>query len=445
MIRVSSLKFIISATILCIRPWEGLIMNAKRKTRHINKLQPNIMKLGAGMYGDGGGLWLRKTGKDSGSWVYRYQIDKNAHELGLGGINTVSLSEARAAALELRKLHKTTKERVDPLAKKRADAAKRKIEEAAAVTFRDCAAEYIAHRRAGWSNAKHARQWSQTLEDYAYPTLGDMPVAAIDLEAVKQVLLQPVDGKPFWSARPETASRLRNRVERVLDAAAASGKRDGSNPARWKTLEAMGFVSRKKAEKGQERHHEALPYNELPRLMATLKGREDISARTLEFVVLTACRIGEARMATWDEIDLENKLWTVPAHKIKARQEHEIPLSARAVEILEAVKGEGHLVFPGRGGAPVSNKSVLNMLNSIASGTVHGMRSSFRNWVAEATQHPREVAEAALAHQIASSKTEQAYLRTKLLTRRRALMDDWCKFCEGETGTICEFTRKRMG
>jgi integrase len=403
------------------------------------------MKLGVGVHGDGGGLWLRKTGKDSGSWCYRYQINKKAHEVGLGGINTVSLVEARAAALELRKLYKTTKERVDPLAKKRADAAKAKIEKAAAVTFKDFASEYIETHRAGWSNAKHAWQWSQTLRDYVHPLIGDMPVAAIDTEAVKRVLLQPKNGATLWMAKPETASRIRSRIEKILGAAAISKQRVGDNPAKWAGHLEHVFVSRKKAEKGQERHHAALPYNEVPGFMAELRKREDIAARALEFCILTGARIGEVRLAVWDVIDLPNKLWIIPATKMKMREKHEIPLCDRALEILKLVEGESGYVFPSRGGAPLSDRTILGTVTSIRPGfTTHGFRSTFRDWAGDCTEHPRDICEMSLSHQV-GSKTENSYRRSRSLDKRRKLLDDWSRYCGGQTADICEFLSKRTG
>jgi integrase len=203
------------------------------------------------------------------------------------------------------------------------------------------------------------------------------------------------------------------------------------------------LVSRSKSEKGKKRHHPAVPYNELPGLMTTLRKREGIAARALEFVILTCSRLDEARLATWEEIDLPNKTWTVPPHRIKTREEHRVPLSLRAVEILEALRagGEGEHVFPGRGSVPVSDKSIREVLTGIRPGfSIHGMRSCFADWSIEATEHPREVREMALAHKV-GTEVEQAYRRTKLFNRRRAIMDDWCAFCSGETATVLKFGR----
>ena len=430
--------------ILWDEPWDGRkddMTKPKRKTRSIHRINPaNVMKLAAGkMHCDGGGLWLRKTGKTSGSWAFRYQIDKVAHELGLGGINTVNIEEARDEALRLRKLHKA-KERIDPLAQKRADAAKKEIKAVATTTFRERAEEFIKTQSPGWSSAKHAAQWTQSLKAYAFPLIGDLPIGDIDEEAIKAVLRQPVDGTIFWYARPETASRVLSRIKCILDAS----KRASDNPARWDNLK-NDFVSRKKAEKGQERHHPAMPYAEVPAFLKALRERESVAARCLEFTILCACRIGESRLATFGEIDFDSRTWTIPATRVKTREAHQAPLAPRAIEILQALRREGgkddELIFPGRGGVAVSDKSVRECVP--AGYTTHGFRSTFDIWASE-RGYPADVIDTALTHKI-GSKVQRAYRRTTFLDKRRELADTWCRFCSGETAVILPMKIAHVG
>jgi integrase len=398
-----------------------------------------VRDAGKGAYGDGLGLWLMKDSKNVGRWAYRFQLDGKAHEMGLGSFRTFSLQEARAEALELRKL---VKKGIDPLADRRARDLKKKLEAAAATTFADFAREYVETHRAGWSNAKHAAQWTQSLETYAFPVIGDLPIADVDTEAVKRVLLQPMDdGKTFWARFPETASRTRSRIEKILGAAAISKKRFGDNPAKWAGHLEHVLVSRAKREKGEEKHYPALPHSELPGVMAALREHEGIAARALELVILTASRMSEIRLAVWDEVNLPGRTMTIPAARVKTREAHAIPLSDRAVELLEAIRGEGvGYVFPGRG-APISDKSIREVLTSIRPGvSVHGMRACFRTWCAEMTEFERETAEAALGHRI-GSKVERSYMRSKLFDRRRELMADWSAHCERVPGTVLKFGR----
>jgi integrase len=413
-------------------------MSTKRGPRTIHKLYPaKVTKSGKGKFCDGGGLWLVKDSRNTGRWSYRYQFENKSHELGLGSIHTITLTEAREKAKQLRKLQD---EDIDPLTERRAARAQKKIEAAQAVTFRDYAAEYIERNRRKWSSPKHAAQWVQSLVAYVYPLIGNLSVAAIDTEAVKQVLQQHIDGVSFWSAYPETASRVRGRIEKVLDAAKISGKRDGENPARWRGHLQHLFPARGEVEKGKKKHFAAMRYCEVPSFMEALRRQHGIAARALEFTVLTAARVGEVLAMTWEETD--GGVWTIPAHKMKTKEEHRVPLSKRAIEILEIVKSDSHgpYVFPGRGGK-LAGKTLREVLASIRPGyTVHGFRSSFRDWAAEATEFPREVAEMALAHAV-GDETERAYRRTKLFDRRRSLMADWAAFCGGKTGTVMEFAR----
>ena len=410
-------------------------MSTKRGPRTIHKLHSGqVAKNGKGKFCDGGGLWLVKDSSHVGRWSFRFQFNNRSHELGLGATHTISISEAREKARSLRKL---MDKGINPLTDRRATQAREKIEAAQAITFRDYAKEYVERHHTKWSS-KHAAQWVQSLVAYVYPVVGNLSVAAVDTEAVKQVLQQHIDGVSFWSAYPETASRVRGRIEKVLDAAKISGKRTGENPARWKGHLEHLFVARGEIDKGKDNHFAAMPFSEVPSFMEALRKQDGIAARALEFVVLTAARIGEMQAATWDEID--GGVWTIPAHKMKMKVEHRVPLSKRAVEILEIVRSESPYVFPGRGGK-LAGLTLRKVLANIRPGlTVHGFRSSFYDWGAECTEYPAEVIDMALAHKV-GNEVQQAYRRTKLFDRRRALMSDWASYCGGTTGTILKISR----
>ncbi len=378
----------------------------------------------AGMYGDGGGLYLRVTHDNAKNWVFRFMLNGRPRWMGMGPLHTVTLAEARKRAGEHRlRRH----DGIDPIEARRAERLKARLDAAKAVTFNECADAYIKAHRAGWRNAKHAAQWEATLATYAEPVIGGLSVQAIDTALVLKCL------EPIWTIKPETAGRVRGRIEAVLDWATAREYRQGENPARWrghldKLLPARGKV--RKVE-----HHAALPYAELPGFLAALREQEGIAARALEFTILTAARTGEAIGARWNEIDLLDKTWTVPAEHMKAGKEHRVPLSARAFAILEEMQAHRHaeegFVFPGgKHGKPLSNMAFLMLLRRMGRGdlTAHGFRSSFRDWAAERTNFPAEVAEMALAHTV-SDKTVAAYNRSDLFERRRRLMQQWTTFC----------------
>jgi integrase len=301
------------------------------------------------------------------------------------------------------------------------------------MTFKDCAERYIEAHRPGWKNPKHAKQWPSTLEDYVYPVFGPIPVQAVDVGLVMKAL------EPIWKTKPETASRVRGRIESILDWATARGYRQGENPARWrghldKLLPARGKVQKVK-------HHAALPYGEMGDFVAELRGQEGVAARALEFLILTATRTGEVIGARWDEFDLAKKVWTVPGERMKAGKEHRVPLSERALAIIEEMKGQGvndhPFLFPGgRPGKPLSNMAMLKLLQRMDRGdlTAHGFRSTFRDWAAEMTHFPTEVAEMALAHTV-SDKVEAAYRRGDLFQKRRELMEAWARYCEPKPGS----------
>jgi len=378
-----------------------------------------------GVYGDGGGLYLQVRDVAHRSWIYRYSLAGKARWMGLGAFADVPLAEAREAAAAARKL---ARQGVDPIARRQADTAA-EATRAGLHTFAEIADAYIAAHEAGWRNPKHRQQWRNTLTTYADPVLGKLSAAAVDVGAVMRVL------EPIWREKPETASRLRGRIEAVLDYATARGWRSGENPARWRghldnLLPARGKVARVE-------HHAALPWQQMAAFMAKLATQEGVGALALRFAILTAARTGEAIGATWAEIDLTAALWTVPAARMKAGREHRVPLSKPALTVLRQVaklrtdKAPDAPVFPGaKPGKPLSNMALLMTLRRMGHGdlTAHGFRSSFRDWCAEATNHPRDVAEQALAHTL-GDKVEAAYRRGDLFDKRRKLMDDWARFC----------------
>ena len=376
-----------------------------------------------GLYGDGAGLCLRVTSKTARSWVLRYMLNGTAREMGLGSYPDISLAEARVAASEARKLKAQGK---DPIAAREAVRAQERVEAARAVTFRYCASAYIAARKDGWKNAKHAAQWGATLETYAMPVIGELPVQSVDVGMVHRVL------EPIWSSKTETASRVRGRIEAILDWATVREFRTGDNPARWKGHLENLFPARSKVQKVE--HHPALPYAEMGAFMAALKAQEGIGALAMQFTILTGARTGEVVSAKWSEIDFEAGVWTVPANRMKGGREHRVPLSKPALAILRKrheLRGKEAFVFSGaRRGKAISNMAMLQTLRRMerADLTVHGFRSTFRNWAAEQTTFPREVAEAALAH-VVGDKVEAAYRRGDLFEKRRKLMTAWATFC----------------
>ena len=361
-----------------------------------------------GKHAAGGGLYLRVAPGGSRQWVFRYQRTGRRHELGLGPYPAVSLRDARARAAELRALLAAGG---DPLAQR----------PTAGPTFRECAEAYIAAHAAGWRNTKHAQQWRATLATYAFSVFGDLAVRDVMVAHVMAAL------EPIWATKTETASRLRGRIEAVLDWAAVRGHRAGDNPARWKGhLDAL-LPARAKVQR--VRHHAAMPYDDVPGFAAELRAQAGIAALALRFVILTACRTGEAIGARWPEI--EGDVWTVPGERMKAGRPHRVPLSAEALAILDSLRPiGGAFVFPGgKRGKPLSNMALAAVLNRMGRDdtTVHGLRSAFRDWCAECSTAPREVAEAALAHVLAD-RTEAAYRRSDLFERRRRLMAEWADF-----------------
>jgi integrase len=380
---------------------------------------------------DGGGLYLRVSATGAKSWVFRFQLDGTRRDMGLGPFPDISLSDARGKASQHRKQRH---EGIDPLDAKAAQRQAQRISVAKGRTFRECAVEFIEKNRAGWRNAKHRQQWENTLATYVYPTLGELPVSAIDCGLVVQVL------DPIWVEKPETATRVRGRIEAVLDAATVRGYRQGPNPAQWKGNLAHILPARAKVRKVE--HHAALSYDEMPAFLTALRAREGMAARALEFAILTAARTGEVLGARWGEIDFDGGIWTVPAGRMKAGREHRVPLSEAALTVLESVRPLALMkdgspdptapIFPGpRRALSMSNMVLLMLLRRMKRTdlTAHGFRSTFSDWAAERTAYPRETVEMALAHAI-ESKVEAAYRRGDLFEKRRRLMADWAGFCE---------------
>jgi integrase len=294
------------------------------------------------------------------------------------------------------------------------------------MTFKACAEAYMAAHQAGWRNPKHRAQWTATLNTYVYSHFGDLPVQAVDVGLVMKAV------EPIWTEKPETASRVRGRIEAVLDWATARGYRKGENPARWRGHLENLLPARSKVRRVE--HHAALPYQEIGGFMAALCTQESVAARAFEFLILTAARTGEVIGARWDEFDLGERLWTVPGERMKAGREHRVPLSARAVEITQEMKAQQQdgqaFVFPGAKGGALSNMALLMTLRRMghADLTAHGFRSTFRDWAAERTNFPAEVAEMALAHTV-SDKVEAAYRRGDLFQKRRQITEAWARFC----------------
>jgi len=417
--------------------------------RLVQRLNAMTLKLLAepGLYPDGGGLHLQVTGAGGRSWVFRYWVSGRERRMGLGSLHMVSLAEARDAAERARRLRF---QGVDPLEERRGrqvgdgaesySAAPSASEPAqlvperptTALTFAAAVEAYIDGNRAAWRNEKHAKQWTSTLKTYAFPYMGALALHEIEIKQVLAAL------QPIWIEKSETASRVRGRVEAVLDWATAQGHRSGENPARWKGHLEMILPAKSKV--APVTHHPALPFAEMRAFMKRLAGVNGVAARALEFTILTAARTGEVIGAEWSEIDLTAGLWTIPAGRMKGQKEHRVPLSSHAVVILNDAKkraldrGADALsgpVFPGmREGQGLSNMSLLKVLKTLNRRdlTTHGFRSTFRDWAAETTSYSGEIVEMALAHTIAN-RVEAAYRRGDLLEKRRGLMEEWAITC----------------
>lgn len=375
----------------------------------------------AGFHADGGNLYLRVKETGSRSWVFRYKQKGKVTELGIGSRRDRTLAQARDLASKMRTALADGKNPVCVLKPRF---------ELAAKTFKDCALEFIKTKRSGWRNAKHAQQWENTLAQYAYPTVGDKLPADISLADVKGILL------PLWASKTETATRLRQRIEAVLDYAAVHDGSDRRNPARWKgNLDKVLPAARKVTKRV---HHAAAPYIDVPRIMAALRDKDFMSAYCLRFTILTATRSGEARGALWSEIDLDGRVWTIPGSRMKAEREHRIPLCDEAIAILWVMQrwrlNDAKRVFPGSRGGLLSDVALNKTLHAIAPDiTMHGFRSAFRDWGAETTSYPSAVLELALAH-VNPNRVEAAYQRSDLFERRRELMVVWGRYCGDSRG-----------
>ena len=392
--------------------------------QRINRLSALTVKAETkrGFHADGGGLYLQVSKFDTKSWVFRFTRNKKSREMGLGPLHTVSLAEAREEALSCRKL---LREGIDPIEQRKIVRGQAQAEATKVMTFKACAEKYISAHSAGWKNVKHASQWANTLSTYAYPVFGNLPVQAVDIGLVMKVL------EPIWFTKTETAGRVRGRMEAILDWATVRKYREGENPARWKGHLDTLLPARSKVQK--VKHHAALPYDDIGGFMDNLGKQDGVSARGLGFLILTAARTGEVIKATWDEIDFEKAIWTIPAERMKGDKEHRVPLSSAALDVLTGLKetAVNDFVFPGmRHNTSLSNMAFLQLLKRMDRHdlTAHGFRSTFRDWAAERTGYPNEVAEMALAHAV-GDRVEAAYRRGDLFDKRVRIMADWAVFC----------------
>jgi integrase len=392
--------------------------------RSINRLSARSVasKNKRGRYADGGGLYLQVSDNEAKSWLFRFMLNGKSRQMGLGSLHTISLSEARDEALLCRK---QLRDNVDPIEARKLKRGQVQLDAAAVMTFKACAEKYISSHSAAWKSVKHTSQWQRTLVTYVYPVFGDLPVQFVDTGMVTKVI------EPIWVTKTETASRIRGRIESILDWATARKYRTGENPARWKGHLDNLLPMRSKVQK--IKHHAALPYPEIGKFMVSLRQKDAVSASGLEFLILTAARTGEVMGATWDEIDFDNSMWAIPSERMKNGKGHRVPLSTAAIEVLRKMKknAESKFVFPGsKNNKPLSNMAFLQLLKRMGRHdlTAHGFRSTFRDWVAERTNYPNEVAEMALAHTV-GDKVEAAYRRGDMFDKRRNLSEDWCGFC----------------
>jgi integrase len=370
-----------------------------------------------GYHADGAGLWLQVTQAGGKSWIFTYSLRGRAREMGLGSASRVTLAEARD---ERDKCNRLLREHIDPIEDRKRKRAEVALTDVKSITFAQAAATYIATHRAGFKNAKHAKQWATTIATYAEPRLGKLNVADIDIGLVRQVL------EPIWATKLETAKRVRGRIESILDWARVSGYRTGENPARWRGN--LDKLLPKQSKVRKVKHHAAMPYDALPAFMVELRQQNGSAARCLEFCILTAARTGEVLSARPSEID--KGIWTVPGERMKGGQTHRVPLSKRAIEVGSG--GSGSYLFPSRyhPDKPLSHTAMLMLLEHMGHDdvTVHGFRSTFKDWARDRTRFDNYVVEAALAH-ISGDKVERAYARSDVLEKRHQLMEAWSKFC----------------
>lgn len=404
-----------------------------KKARELKALDASrIITPGFHAVGGVAGLHLRVSASGARSWILRAVIGSKRRDIGLGGFPDVPLAVAREKARDARA---KIEQGVDPIAARKSA----KATLVSVLTFDEAAKLLIQAKSPEWKNVKHAAQWKSTLDTYASPTIGKMPVDKVELTHVLDILT------PLWATKTETATRLRMRMEAVLAWATASGYRKGDNPARWRgNLDALLAKPRKVT---KVKHHKALPMDALPAFMADLRKGEGMAARALEFAILTAARSGEVRAATWDEIDLKAGVWTIPADRMKAGKEHRVPLSARAVALLKALPRMANCDYPfaGPSGKVLSDMTLSAVMRRMEVDAVpHGFRSTFRDWCSERTAYPNDVAEMALAHAI-GNKVEAAYRRGELFDKRTKMMADWSRFIDAKqsTGNVVAIRRAR--
>jgi integrase len=389
----------------------------------IKNTKPPTGKRSPQKLSDGGGLYLYVAPTGAKNWVFRYVIAGKESNMGMGSYPDTSLAEARDHATEYRKAKRVG---VDPKDYRRKQLEGLRAQYASSKLFREVAEEFIENKRSGWKNKKHAGQWSATLKTYAYPMIGGMSVDQIQIEDILKIL------KPIWNEKPETATRVRQRLEAILDAAITLKYRTSENPARWKGHLENLLPKREKVKK--VKHHPALPYKDASGFMTKLRSRNSIGAKALKFTILTACRTNEVINAKWDEIDLDGAVWVIPEDRMKAGREHRVPLSPSAVDVLKSIKRQSDFIFNGvRVNRPISDATMRKLLQKDMGYehlVVHGFRSTFRDWVAEETNYPNIVAEMALAHTI-KDQAEASYRRGDLFKKRLQMMKDWDDYLYG--------------
>lgn len=371
-----------------------------------------------GDYADGGGLYLTVSATGAKSWIYRYSSDGRRREMGLGSVTKVGLGEARKLA---ERASSSLALGLDPLDQKRELA----LKGTNALTFRTCAEQYIASHKPGWRNPKHAQQWENTLKTYADPVIGDLSTDQITTDQIMTIL------EPIWLTKSETATRVRGRIESILDWAKTKGLREGENPARLRGhLDHLLPPSKKSR---RVKHHPYLPWENAPTFIKALDEMDGLAPKALKLVILTALRGGNVVGAEWREIDLDKKIWSIPAGKMKAGIEFRVPLSTETVRLLKSLPSTSHFLFPGRNDKPMTTAALTAVKDRMGHEdiAVHGFRTTFRTWASDSAQAPREVSEAALAH-VLENKTEASYARTDHLERRRELMEQWASFLCGD-------------
>lgn len=396
-----------------------------RKAKELSALEVGRLT-STGHYAVGGvaGLYLYVLESGARSWVLRTMVGSKRRHMGLGGFPEVPLAKAREKARDAKE---QISQGIDPIAQRSAIATNLRAQQATQKTFEEAARAYIEVHSQSWENPKHCAQWVSTLETYAFPHIGKLQVQDVGQEHVLKVL------EPIWLTKTETASRLRGRIESVLDWATVRKYRSGDNPARWRGYLDQLLAAPNKIQK--VKHHRALPVAQMPDFMKRLRARDGIGARALEFTIYCAARSGEVRGAQWSEIDLESAVWIVPAERMKAKREHRVPLSQSALSLLKSLPRQSErdtdLVFASSKGAPLSDMTLTLLMRRMKVDAVpHGFRSTFRDWAGELTNYPREMAEQALAH-VVENKVEAAYRRGDALEKRRKMMTEWAEFCGG--------------